>query len=114
MVLALGIVQANLRIVSIRNINTAKWKLCRSQEKRDVAETDADSRSDKFSGLWEPRMGKRKRNTQKSEDYYHSPAMEKEQLADFIDSVDDQWTILALKGKESDNCASFKKSKIQA
>lgn len=62
-------------------------------------EGDADSRSDKFSGLWDPRTGKRKRTSQKSEDYYHSPAVDREQqLADFIDSVDDQWTILALKG----------------
>lgn len=66
------------------------------QEKTEVDE-DTETRSVKFDGVWGARGGKRKRSSQKSEDYYHSPAVEREQVADFVD--DDQWTILALKGK---------------
>lgn len=49
--------------------------------------------------LWGARNGKRKRsNSQKSEDYYRNPSIEREQLADLVDAIDDQWTIVALRG----------------
>lgn len=63
-------------------------------------EDDTDLRTVKFDGGWGVRNGKRKRITQKLEDFYRNPSLEREQLTDFIDSVDNQWTILALRGKK--------------